>query len=71
MSVIANHHSLNLALGGEHFARVEFPALLGEDEVKRRATRIMDALCEDSGKGAGEWDFRLTRVLCHGEEVSI
>jgi hypothetical protein len=70
--MIANHHTLNIAFDGRHFARVKFPDLEPLAEVRRKVDIIVNALLSyDSVEFPENWSFTLTRVECSGYNEEI
>lgn len=67
--MIPNHHTLNIASKGRHWARIKFADLEDEVAVKFKAQMIIKAM-QDAWPHS-EWSFTLTKVECYGREVDL
>jgi hypothetical protein len=68
--MIANHHTLNIAFDGRHFARVKFPDLEPIAEVRRKTDIIVNAILATADLPE-QYSFTLTRVECSGYNEEI
>lgn len=67
--MIESHYSLNIALNGSHYARLNLPSNLTEGEAQIRARFLGDAIQSHDKGWLGQWSFGLMLVNCTGHDV--